>query len=211
MSSFLNSTVFLENLRVGLEGDERAGRFALADDLQLLDRLAPLELHAVDLAVAGNLHLEPFRDRVDALRADAVGAAGKDVAALAVLAAGVERGQDHLDAGNLVLGMNVDRDAATLVPDGDGAVDVDVHLDAVAVAGQMLVDGVVEHLRNAMVQGPLVGAADVHARLFPDRFETLQLAQFGGIVFAVRHARIELHISSPPSFWAAFLGSAIRG
>ncbi len=90
----------LEDLRVGLEGDEGAGRFALADDVEFFDGFAPLELHVVDLAVARNLDLEPFRDGVDALRADAVGAAGEDVAALAVFAAGVEPREHHFHGGH---------------------------------------------------------------------------------------------------------------
>ncbi len=51
--------------------------------------LAPLEAHVVDLAVAADLGLEPFRDGVHALRADAVQAAGDLVGAFAELAAGM--------------------------------------------------------------------------------------------------------------------------
>ena len=66
----------LEDLRVGLEGDLGAGLLRVADDRHLLGRFALRETHLVDLAVAPDLGLEPFRDRVDALRADAVQAAG---------------------------------------------------------------------------------------------------------------------------------------
>ncbi len=103
-------------------------------------------------------------------------AAGENVTTLAVFTARVEGGEHHLNAGNLVLRVNVDRDAAAFVADGDGAVDVDVDLDAFAMAGKMLVDGVVEHLGNTVVQGALIGASDVHAGLFADGFEALQLA-----------------------------------
>jgi hypothetical protein len=130
----------------------------------------------IDFAVAGDFDFEPFGDGVDALGADAVGAAGKDVAALAVLAAGVERGEDHLDAGNLVDRVDVDGNAAAFVADGNGAVDVDGDFDFLAVTGEMFVDGVVEHLGNTMVERAFVGAADVHAGLFADGFKALQLA-----------------------------------
>ena len=43
----------------------------------------------MNLAVAGNLYLEPFGDGVDALGADTVSAAGELVAALAVFATGM--------------------------------------------------------------------------------------------------------------------------
>jgi hypothetical protein len=91
---------------------------------------------------------------------------------LAVFAAGVEGGEDHLDAGNLVSGVNIDRDAAAVVTDADRAVDVDVDLDARAEVGEMFVDGVVENFGDAVMEGALIGAADIHTGLFADGFET---------------------------------------
>jgi hypothetical protein len=46
----------------------------------------------------------------------------------------------------------------------------------------MFVDGVVEDFRNAVVQGALVGAADVHAGLFADGFEALEFTELGSVV-----------------------------
>jgi hypothetical protein len=171
-----------EDLGVGLEGDERAGALGLADDLELFHGLAALELHVVDRAAAGDLDLEPLGDGVDALGADAVGATGELVAALAVFAAGVERGEHELDARQAGILVDVDRDAAAVVADADRAVDVDGDLDLGAVAREMFVDGVVEDLGNAVVQGAFVGAADIHAGLLADRLQALQLAQFIGVV-----------------------------
>ena len=136
----------------------------------------------VDVAALGDLDLEPLGDGVHALGADAVGAAGELVSALAILAARVEGGEDHLDAGDAVDGVDVDRDAAAVVADGDGAVDVDGDLDAVAVAGEVFVDGVVEDLGHAVVEGAFIGAADIHAGLFADGLEALEFAQLGGVV-----------------------------
>jgi hypothetical protein len=45
-----------------------------------------------------------------------------------------------------------------------------------------------------VVQRALIGAADVHAGLFPDRFQALQLAEFRGVIAAFAHPRIELHL-----------------
>ena len=83
----------------------------------------------VDLAVARDLDLEPFGDGVDALGADAVRAAGKFVPALAVLAAGVQRGKDHFHAGDLVDWVRIDRDAAAVVANADGPIHVNRDLD----------------------------------------------------------------------------------
>jgi hypothetical protein len=107
-----------EDLGVGLEGDERAGALGFADDLEFLDGLAALELHVVDRAAAGDLDLEPLGDGVDALGADAVRAAGEFVAALAVFAAGVQRGEHELDARQAGILVDVHRDAAAVVADG---------------------------------------------------------------------------------------------
>src|SRR5205085_6358225 len=47
-------------------------------------------------------------------------------------------------------------------------------LDAVVAAGERLVDRVVDGLVEEVVEAPLAGRADVHARPEPDRLETLQ-------------------------------------
>ena len=171
-----------KDLGVGLEGDEGAGAGGLADDVEFFDGLAALEFHVVDVAALGDLDLEPFGDGVDALGADAVGAAGEFVSTLAILAAGVEGGEHHLDAGYAVLGMDIDGDAASVVADGDGAVDVDGDVDAFAVAGEVFVHGVVENLGDAVVESALVGAADIHAGLFANGLQAFEFAQFGRVV-----------------------------
>jgi hypothetical protein len=78
--------------------------------------------------------------------------------------------------------MDVHRDAAAIVTDGDGAIDMDIDQNVIAVAGQMLVHGVIEHLRDAVMQSPLVRAANIHARLLADRFKTFEFAQFRCVV-----------------------------
>ncbi len=171
-----------EDLGVGLEGDERAGAAGLADDLELFHGLAALKFHVVDLAAAGDLDFEPLGDGIDALGADAVGAAGEFVAALPVFAAGVERGEHEFDAGQAAVLVDVHRNAAAVVADTDGAVHVDGDIDARAVAGEVFVHGVVEHLGDAVMKRPLVGAADIHAGLLADGFQTLELAELVGVV-----------------------------
>jgi hypothetical protein len=44
-----------------------------------------------------------------------------------------------------------------------------------------------------MVQGAFIGAADVHAGLFPDRFKPYQLADFRGVVDTIAAAGIEFN------------------
>ena len=128
----------------------------------------------MDLAVAADLRLEPVGERVDALRADPVQTAGIFVRALAEFAAGVQIGQDQLDGGNAELFVDIDRDAAAVVPHRAGAVEVDGDVDVVAVAREMFVDGIVEHLEDAVVQPAFIGIADVHARALAHRFQALE-------------------------------------
>ena len=53
---------------------------------------------------------------------------------------------------------------------------------AVAEAGERLVDGVVDDLVDEVVQAPLAGRADVHARAQADRLEPLEDRDVLGVV-----------------------------
>src|SRR5271163_4632255 len=55
---------------------------------------------------------------------------------------------------NLVFRVNVHRDAAAVIPNGDGAVHMDRQVDASAMAGQVFVHRIVEHFRSeSCIQG----------------------------------------------------------
>ena len=159
----------LEDRRVGPERHGGAGAAAgrLARHLELARGLAPVdELHDVVVAVAVDLEDQAGRQGVDHRAAHAVEAAGDLVpAALAELAAGVEDGVDDLGR-RLVLVLRVDagRDAAAVVGHPHAAVGQEGHLDAVAVAGHGLVDGVVHDLPHQVVEPGRAGRPDVHAR-----------------------------------------------
>src|SRR5207248_1603556 len=73
-------------------------------------------------------------------------------------------GHDDLGGRSLLGRVLAHRDAAPVVLDGHGTIEVDLHVDAVAVTGQRLVDRVVHHLVHHVVQtGAVVGVPDVHA------------------------------------------------
>ena len=99
---------------------------------------------------AVDVDVHPRGQRVDDRQADAVQAAGGDVRAAAELAAGVQLGGDHLDAGQPGLGLLVDRDAAAVVVDLDRVVGVQGDLDPVGGPGQRLVHAVVDDLPQAV-------------------------------------------------------------
>ena len=85
--------------------------------------------------------------------------------------------------------MRVDGDAAAVVAHGDGAAFVELDLDAGGVAGDGLVHGVVEHLGHEVVEGALVGAADVHAGALADGLEPLEHLDLRRAVIAARGVR----------------------
>ena len=171
-----------ENFRVRQERDLGAGLFGLAYDVEFLRRLALRELDVMHLAIAIDFRLEPDRQRIHALGTDPVQPAGVLVRALAELAAGVQVREHQLDRRHLELLVHVHRDAAAVVLHRHRAVHVDRHLDLVAIPGQVLVDRVVEHLVNAMMQSILVGIADVHPGPLAHGFQALEFVNFGGVV-----------------------------
>ncbi len=138
-------------------------------------------------AVALDVDLDALGQRVDHRDADAVQTAGDLVAAAAELAAGVQHGEHDRDRGELLARRDVDRDAPAVVADLDAAVGHDRDLDAVAEAGQRLVDGVVNDLPHQVVQAALTGRADVHAGALADRLEPLQHLDGAGVVGARLH------------------------
>ena len=88
----------------------------------------------------------------------------------------------EFDAGEAGVLVDVDGDAAAVVADADGAVHVDGDFDASAEPGEVFVDGVVQNLGDAVVEGAFVGAADIHAGLLAHGLQSLELAELVGTV-----------------------------
>ncbi len=168
----------LEDGRVGPERDGGAGAATrrVADDLRASPSGTPPSANSMRwrLPSRSTSTTSRFEQRVDDRHADAVQAAGDLVAVAAELAAAVELGEGDLDAGQLVLAVDVDRDAAAVVDHPAAAVGQERDVDAVAVAGHGLVDRVVDDLPDEVVQAGRTGAADVHAGPLPDRFEAFE-------------------------------------
>ena len=129
-------------------------------------------------------HFDPHRlgERVYDAHADAVEAAGDLVAAAAELPAGVEDGHDDLQ-GALPGGVLVDRDAAAVVDDLQLPVGVDGDVNAGGDVRHRLVDAVVDHLPDELVEATRIGRADVHAGPLADRLQALEDLDAGGRVF----------------------------
>jgi hypothetical protein len=97
------------------------------------------------------------------------------VARVVELSPGVKHGHDHLGRGALFGWMLAHGNSAPVVLDGDGPVEMDLHVDTVAMTGQGLVDRVVHHLVDHVVEtGAVVGVPDVHTGPLADRLEPLE-------------------------------------
>ena len=172
---------------VGPERDAGAVLVGVAEALETRDRLAAVdEHHRVPPAVAPDLHLEAPRERIDDRNAHTVEAAGDLVSLAAELAAGVEHREHDLGRGLVgILGVRVDRDAAAVVDDPAATVGQQGDVDPVRVAGQGLVDRVVDDLVYEVMEAGRTGRADVHTGPLTDRLKTFE----NGDVFGrVRHA-----------------------
>jgi hypothetical protein len=173
----------LEDLGVREEGHRRArvGGVAGADDRP--ERLAALEAHLVDAAVAAHLGHEPLGEGVDHRDADAVEAAGDLVAVAAELAAGVQDGHHDLERAPVALvGHGRDGDSAAVVGHGARSVRVQADRDPVAVPRERLVHAVVDHLVDQVVETARAGGPDVHARPAADRLQALEDGDVPGVV-----------------------------
>ena len=76
--------------------------------------------------------------------------------------------------------MRIDRDAAPVIGDRNGMIGVKFQFDPAGMAGHGLVHRIVQHLGHQVMQGTLVGAADIHSGAFSDRFQPFQHLDVGG-------------------------------
>ncbi len=115
--------------------------------------------------------------RVDDGHADTMQAAGDLVAFIVELAAGMQFGHHDFRSGTLflVVVLDVDGNAAAVVLHADRVVGVDDDLDVVAIAGESLVDRIVDDLEHHMVEpGSIRGVTDVHTRPLANGLEAFQ-------------------------------------
>ena len=127
------------------------------------------ETHLPDLAVAPDAQVERLGEGIDDGNTHAVQAAGNLIGVLVELAARVQLGHDDFGGGDAFFLVNIDRHAAAVVAYGNGTIGVQRDVNAIAVTGERLVDGVVDDFVDHLVQArTVIGIADVHAGTFAD-------------------------------------------
>ena len=162
-----------EDLGRGLEADRGAAFDGVAHDCERCGRLAQMIFLAMHVAVARDREQQIIRQRVDDRDAHPVQTARDLVRGVIELTARVQHGHDHFGSGPALLRMDINRNAAAIVRHRDRLVCMDRDDDAIAVARQRLVNRVIDHLENHVVQaGTIIGITDVHSRPFPHCVKT---------------------------------------
>ena len=125
-------------------------------------------------AVPPDLERKRLGQGVDATDADSVQTAGNFVAVRVELAAGMQLGHHDLGSRDALFGVHIDGDAAAIVDDSDRVVNVNRDRDFRAMSRQRLINGVIDHLVDQMMQSERSGRADVHSRVQSDGLEPLE-------------------------------------
>jgi hypothetical protein len=86
----------------------------------------------------------------------------------------VQLREHNLDGRLALADHDAGRDATAVVHDLDPAVWHQGDLDVVGVAGERLIDGVVDNLPDQVMQTTLAGGADVHAGALADRLQPFE-------------------------------------
>ncbi len=170
----------VECLRAGEERHLRAALLSgIANNLQRRDGIAVVKFDEVLFAFAPDPALEPRRERIDDRHADAMQTARHLVGVLIEFPARVQLREDDLGGRALriviVVALDAGRDAAAIVAHRARPIGVERHDARLRMARENLVDAVIDHLVDHVMQArPVVGIADVHAGTLAHRIEPLQ-------------------------------------
>ena len=165
-----------------MEDDGCTGIFGIANDLHTRHRLAESILLTIDVTLTMNLGHEFIRQGIDAAHAHAMETTGNLVGVLVELATSVQHGHDNLKSRTLLLLMHVHRNASSVIDHLDGVSWEDIDLDIVAIAGKGLIDTVIDHFADEVVQTLHAGIANIHGRTLAHSFKTLKDLDVTGVV-----------------------------
>ena len=142
------------------------------------------KFHTVTVAVAAYFNFEPFGEGVDHRNADAVETAGNFIRIAVKFSTGVQNGVDHFQSRLVSAFFHADGNTAAVIFDGTTAVAVDGYFDLGAVAGHGLVDGVIHHFTNQVMQTSDLSVTNVHFRTLADGVHPFQDGDFIGTVIS---------------------------
>ena len=163
-----------EDCLVGPELLTCASQFRCADSFDSSHGFADGVFLLIDLAITVNLADHLGRKGVHTADTHTMQTAADFVAAFVELTASMQNSHDHLESALVFLFVHVDRNASTVVLNGDAVVLVDCHFDVCAIACQRFVDRVVDGFVHEMVQSLLADVADIHGRTLTYGFQSFQ-------------------------------------
>src|SRR5690606_34774793 len=135
-------------------------------------------------AITADIEFEPLAERIDHRDANTVQTARDLVGVLVELTAGMELGHDDLGGRNALFLVDAGRDAATIVVDRHRTIGIERDGYQVGVTGQSLVNRVIDHLIDHVVQaGTIIGIADIHAGALAHGIEATQHLDAVGAIF----------------------------
>ena len=169
-----NAVRVFGTLHIGQELDGCAGTVSLTDDLQVIEVFTALILLLIDFSILIDGDGQVTGKSIDHGGANTVQAAGHFVAAAAELAAGVQHGEAYFNSRSMHLGMDTYRETAAIVLHGNGTILMERHVNALAIAGKRLVDGVVHNFVYQMMQTARIRGANVHSGALTHCLEAFQ-------------------------------------
>ncbi len=128
--------------------------------------------------------------------ADSMETSGHLVAVLVELTAGVKDRHHDLQGRAMLFRMHSGRDSSSVVSHPYGIVRKDGHADLGTITGHGLIDTVVNHLIDQMMESPLADVAYVHRRSFSDSLQSFQHLNTacGILLFRFLHLFVLNHI-----------------
>ena len=95
----------------------------------------------------------------------------------------MEHSKYHLKGRTILLFVHTCRDASSVILYSDGIIFIYAYFDSVAVAGERLVDTVVDHLIYEMMETSFSNVSNIHRRSFSYRLKSFKyLNTIGGVL-----------------------------
>ena len=89
---------------------------------------------------------------------------------LVKFSAGMKLGHDHFGGRNALALVNIGRDAAAIIGDGDRTIGIEGYANLGRITAQGLINGIIDHFINHVVQArAVIRIANIHARALAHR------------------------------------------
>jgi len=127
--------------------------------------------------------------------ADAMQTAGYFVRIVVELPAGMQNSHDDFCSRSAFFFVDVYRNAATIVGNGNGVVGMYDNFNIVTVASKSLVNGIVDNFKHHVVEaGAVISVANIHTGALTHRIKSTQDFNVGGVISVTGSRRHKIPI-----------------